>query len=494
MNKRLKEVCDHCSKSINIGQLIFECFKCDKILHKKCFKNSKSVTINDNFYCVACSKNSEVHYNPFLDMDHDGHTDDCNDPDLTKISTILESCKSYTVNEINSIYKDIISKNSSLFFLNIDGNKSNFDTFAAELSRYKHKPSIIGLAETNTDSELGSLYQLSEYNQFYQHTIAGKSTGTGVALYIHNSLNANVYDSVSQVTTNLETLFVKLSSKTVGSNDQTTIGVVYRPPNGDFDISMNELTNILEKLPKAHVHIMGDFNVNLLDQNTSKVSKFEDVIYRYSFYPVISTATHVKSGCKPSCIDNILTNSIDDVVQTATISENISHHMPILSLINSSIEHSEVKDKFVKYYDFCVSNVELFTNTLKERLSGDCTEDFDSFNSMFLEILDKTCKLDQPKTSKRTALNNPWISGGVIAAIEKKHHLHKLKIKAAKRKCSFGLKGDDRKYCHCTDCIDKRKTHVKFSDYRRTLKKIIKQSKEKYYGKKFDDNIGSIST
>ena len=373
----------------------------------------------------------------------------------------------------------------------IDGNKSNFDTFAAELSRYTHKPSIIGLAETNTNSELGSLYQLSEYNQFYQSTIAGKSTGTGVAMYVHNSLNANVYDNVSQVTPNLETLFVKLSSKTVGSNDQTTIGVVYRPPNGDFDLSMNELTNILEKLPKAHVHIMGDFNVNLLDQNTNKVSKFEDVIYRYSFYPVISTATHIKSGCKPSCIDNILTNSIDDVVQTATISENISHHMPILSLINTSIEHSEVKDKYIKYYDFCVSNVDLFTNTLKERLPGSYTEDFDSFNTVFLEILDETCKLEQPKTSKRTAMNNPWISGGVIAAIEKKHHLHKLKIKAAKMKCSLGLKGDDRKYCHCLNCIDKRKTHVKFSDYRRTLKKIIKQSKEKYYGKKFDDNIGN---
>ena len=491
MNKRTKEVCDHCSKSINLGQLIYECSNCNKILHKKCFKNSKSVTIHENFYCLTCSKNLDNHYNPFVDMDHDGHNDDCNDPDLTRISTILESCKAHTVKEINNTHSDIISKNKSLFFLNIDGNKSNFDTLAAELSRYTHKHSIIGLAETNTDQELGSLYQLTDYNQFYQSTIPGKSTGTGVALYVHNTLNANIYDSVSQITPNLETLFIKLSSKTIGNNNQTIVGVVYRPPNGDFDLSMNELSSILEKLPKSCVHIMGDFNVNLLDQTLCKLSKFEDVIYRYGFYPLISRATHVKSGCKPSCIDNILTNSIDQVVETAIVSDNINHHMPVLSIIDINVESTEIKNKFVKHYDFCSSNVDLFTKVLEQRLSEQSTQDFSSFNYIFHEVLDKTCKLEKPKISKRTVLNNPWVTGGIVAAIEKKHYLHKVKIKAAKVKCLIKLKGNDRKFCHCTTCIYKRKTHVKFCDYRRVLKKLVEDSKDKYYGRKFDENSGN---
>ena len=38
--------------------------------------------------------------------------------------------------------------------------------------------------------------------------------------------------------------------------------------------------------------------------------------------------------------------------------------------------------------------------------------------------MDRTCKLDVPKTSIRNNLNKPWITDGLIDAIEKKHKLH----------------------------------------------------------------------
>ena len=42
-----------------------------------------------------------------------------------------------------------MQSNFSTIFQNIDGNKTNFDTFSLELERVAEKFQIIGLAETN---------------------------------------------------------------------------------------------------------------------------------------------------------------------------------------------------------------------------------------------------------------------------------------------------------------------------------------------------------
>ena len=38
-----------------------------------------------------------------------------------------------------------------------------------------------------------------------------------------------------------------------------------------------------------------------------------------------------RPGSKPSCIDNIISNENDSVLLTGTLSDNISHHLPVFS-------------------------------------------------------------------------------------------------------------------------------------------------------------------
>ena len=94
----------------------------------------------------------------------------------------------------------------------MDGNKSNFDTFAVELERHAHTFSVIGLAETNTDPSQGNLYPISNYIGHYQDVQAGKSKGTGVALYTHSSLNVTRCKELSNTSPNLESLFVTINN------------------------------------------------------------------------------------------------------------------------------------------------------------------------------------------------------------------------------------------------------------------------------------------
>jgi hypothetical protein len=151
-----KELCNHCQKSVRLGLPHFECFKCNKIFHAKCFKASLAEFINDDFYCAGCKLTIPKKYNPFKTM-VDPEIDD-SDPGLQKMSEILDNCKSYSIKDLNTSVKPLFEKNLSMIFQNIDGNRTNFDSFNLELDRISEKFHVIGLAETNIGIEESTVY------------------------------------------------------------------------------------------------------------------------------------------------------------------------------------------------------------------------------------------------------------------------------------------------------------------------------------------------
>ena len=189
MTTLTKEVCKHCCKGIYVGQAIVECSECNHVIHHKCY-NSANTDSHGNFLCNICVNLAVKRYNPFKYdiLDEEIDLDDT----TTKLSQILNCCSQFKVRHINQTLETLTEGQMSMMFQNIDGNKSNFDTMCVDLRRYHKKFSIIALAETNIGPELSGLYQLTEYNSFYQSTLPEKRKGTGVAMYIHQSLNATI--------------------------------------------------------------------------------------------------------------------------------------------------------------------------------------------------------------------------------------------------------------------------------------------------------------
>ena len=111
------------------------------------------------------------------------------DVDTLRMSTILDQCKSHTISEINTSLEENLVNNSSIYFLNIDGNKSNFNNLSAEIARFSQQFYFIGLAETNVGSDAGSVYIIPGYEPFYQYTF-------------NNNFNAIVDETISIVTEN----------------------------------------------------------------------------------------------------------------------------------------------------------------------------------------------------------------------------------------------------------------------------------------------------
>ena len=245
-------------------------------------------------------------------------------------SNILENCKSIEdFSDLNDCILKIASGNVSYLstlFLNVDGNQSNFDNFLALTKLISDsKFSVIGLAETNTDYD--SLYNIPNYHSFYQHTYPNKQKGTGIALYLHNSFNAVKCNGLSHTSENLETLFISISCEST----PCTVGVVYRPPNGDMHKFIEEFNLIISNCPK-NTYIMGDFNIDLHNLDNDNSNAYEEIILTNDFYPLISIPTHCKPGCRDTCIDNVITNCRESVLESGTVDESVSHHKLIFQI------------------------------------------------------------------------------------------------------------------------------------------------------------------
>ena len=70
-------------------------------------------------------------------------------------------------------------------------------------------------------------------------------------------------------------------------------------------------------------------------------------------------------------------------------------------------------------YDYNGNNLQNFIDTLAEQLetTENTDECFEEFSKVFHLALDKTSKLETPKTTKRNCINNPWITARIIKSI-----------------------------------------------------------------------------
>ena len=160
MTKNKKEMCTACNKNINIGEKLCICHNCNKIVHAKCYVDSNFLYRNGNIYCKSCCNDQsllELRYNPFKLKTSKNESDKLYDvepteydPLMLEIVSLLEKCKSNNITSFKKSCKSLMSSFST-YFLNIDGNYTNVDSFSGELDRYEHKFSVIGIVETNVD-------------------------------------------------------------------------------------------------------------------------------------------------------------------------------------------------------------------------------------------------------------------------------------------------------------------------------------------------------
>ena len=485
----LREKCKGCDKNLLTHHRVASCDSCTNLFHDKCSsKMLRYNSINDTWTCQTCISKMPSRYNPFASLcataSHNSREPLCEDSDLQKINDILKNCDYYDIDKIGELLSNKSNEQNKVvttLFNNIDGNASNFDSFCTAISNKNHKFSIIALAETNIDEEHGQLYQMEGYHKpLYQSKISGKKKGSGLGIYVEENLEFCEVPQFNHCMENMESLFIQ----TKNTSEVLTFGVVYRPPSGNESEFLKMFETLLSSLPNKNVSISGDFNIDL----HKHCEKFENILYCNGFVPLISIATNEKSGCTPSCIDNIFVNSWDNVSLSGASKNKVSSHNPIFCDMGIEYQPSQ-KERNTPRYDTCDPNMDIFMQKLETSMRNNMSYSnipltdniepaFKTFTDDLSELIDE-CFLVDPenvKNSKRTIFVNPWITPGIIASVKTKQYLYENWKKSVTE----------------TNKLGDHDLYLKYSDFRRKLKYIIRCAKHKYYGNKFDKYNGNM--
>ena len=131
-----------------------------------------------------------------------------------------------------------------------------------------------------------------------------------MAMYFNNDLKISwkVRQDLSlKDSREMESLFVQIKQSNL-SVKEIIVGVIYRPPNTDFDVFYDSFSDILVKInaEKRPTYLLGDFNIDLLKYNKNqKTQKFLNLLLSNGFYPRIDKPTRITDSTA-TLIDNIL--------------------------------------------------------------------------------------------------------------------------------------------------------------------------------------------
>jgi hypothetical protein len=204
---------------------------------------------------------------------------------------------------------------------------------------------------SNIDVELKDLYRIPGYFSEYNNKMKGKAKGSGVGIYVKECFAYSRLEKLCKCTTNFELIFISVSN----TDKPLTVGVLYRPPGGVESDAVKEFENILNEFPDKNVLLFCDFNFNLFERNAS--SSFENAVYSNHVISVISVATYEKPGCELTLIDNIITNSTDNLIAAGVLDSRVSHHLPIFCILDLSTPTENESQPQRAKFDTCETNI-----------------------------------------------------------------------------------------------------------------------------------------
>ena len=314
-----------------------------------------------------------------------------------------------------------------LHFLHINVNSLPSKIEELRIIVGRTKPVILGITESKLDSSIPDQeVKISGYSILRNDR---NRNGGGVACYIRADLcfnRRNVFSSSIEYV-----LFDLLIPKV----KPISIGIFYRPPN--VNTFMETFPNDLKLIDftKSEVYFLGDFNINLLQNNkfvlkenqplhsknlnSPLLPKYKELCQTFSLKEIIQEPTQVTSSTS-SLLDHILTNSGWKVSQKGVIYVGLSDHQLFYctrKIVRAKTNvHNQIQVRSLKNYaqeilleelrkinfpDYSIfSNVNIAYKDLVEKI---------------LSVVDKIAPFKVLRVKKNT---QEWIDSEVAEAID----------------------------------------------------------------------------
>ena len=216
----------------------------------------------------------------------------------------------------------------SFLHLNIRSLPKNYSDFIAYINLLNLEFSITGFPETWLNSSKCKLYNLEGYkHEFIYRDI---KSGGGVSLFIKDNISYQCQEDLDVLNECAEALFIEIDKQQMNKPKNIIVGLIYRPPNTnivDFNSYISDLLMSI-KCERKLIYLMGDFNITLLNSEKHLLtSEFLDIMYSFSFYPLINKPTRVGNETA-TLIDNIYCNDLEMYhMFNGILYTNISSHI-----------------------------------------------------------------------------------------------------------------------------------------------------------------------
>lgn len=373
----------------------------------------------------------------------------------------MEETKVYT--DITDSLQNISgNKFLNIVHFNIRSLNKNFDELLVYIELFKNNLDIIVLSETWRIDGVSN-YLINNYTAYYSESYFNQNDG--VIVYVKNNLNVSVkIEKITQINL-IRILFTK-------NNISFGLTASYRPPATDLQQYISDLDRYFSLLVKNNFEIfMGDTNINMLNSQDQHVNNYSCILAQHGLFPYVNKPTRVTESTS-SIIDHIFVrkekqfNLRNTYISSYVFETNITDHYPIMLSVNLEKEHQSDKN-------FCKTYKKIMYNKLNTCLSKeewiDVLQEHDVevannlFTNKFLKYIEKCTKHITYKNNKTKKIK-PWITVGIINSIRYRDNLKKRLIKNHSHELS-----------------------AQYKNYRNTLNKLLKQTKNDYYRNQLKD-------
>ena len=484
--------CIKCRKTIRSNQKYNKCKHCLKCIHNNCLFSTRkrNRSTNLNWECAVCIHKNTLNQNENIsESQHtqsspreninispvvDAHTlntifensmiDEETDSRLNEhesgFAEILSLDKYITCEEMYDMYGDFSTKNSfTSLCLNIRylSKAVNYAKFEMLIESLVNKPDVIGVYETwLRPNQTGHYMSLEGYkfidNSRKSNTFLSKSLGGGVGLYLKSDIK---YEERSDLTV-MNDVMETIGADIFLGEEKVTIFNVYRPPFTEnekhtrFIEQLDKLLRIIKNKSKDS-YIMGDFNYNLIDNETNAVNDFKELMLGHTYMSLINKPTRIADrnmtrsntvSSSATCLDLIWTTVQKYDIRSAILTNAVSDHLPVaqITFLTSPGYHQASKNlrkvlnnrqsrKFAEKLN--TANYESVVNEPSVDIAFEKLSNI--INSCIPDIANK-------KFKPKKVPHKPWYDGDLHSLKCKKERAHKKSIQHAKKTNSFKSK------------------------------------------------------
>ena len=291
--------------------------------------------------------------------------------------------------------------------------------------------------------------------------------GGGVAVYVKISDRLTIDLNKAEDCYNYQ--FLHISVKQIHCK-VFHLMVCYRPPNTQSS-SDNQFIGYLQTITEEDVVVGGDFNIDFISH---KSDQWFENMKDLGFIQKIKGFTRVTETSQ-TCIDHIYIRSAERFSNYGTINYEIADHKPTF-ITRKTIKPNAKSVKSITFKDWNNFNTGLFEELVPNLMNkitdkNDINSSVELFNNNLIEL----CKKCVPtKTIRISSKNLPYMTSRIKNNITKRNKL-KAKINKMKR---FNF-------------LDKRLIN-EYKRLRNSITSDLRQSKRKWFEKKFNDNKNNV--